>query len=1110
MTVYSVFSSLILGVQRNVDLSSNTLAVSNIRIGTSSDYATFDTSVVSGAVSIKFPSASLDLGNLLPRDLAETYIFVGNASNKAVAVAVSGDITISNAGVATIGATRVTNAMLAGSIQDSKLSQITTANKVAGSAVQLASGGGIQNASGLEVKVSEFVGDGVEDNGSNAIRVKLDGATLARSASGIKVNTIADAQIAALAAIAVNKLAAVTSNRALASDVSGFIVASAVLDTELAHLSGVTGAIQTQLNAKAALAGASFTGAIDLSNHKITSLGTPSNAGDAATKAYVDTAVISGGRVKEAILSSSQLSNAQGILPAALIDIEAQPIVDDTIVITNGTVTETWTFKASRTGAFEVAIGADHPATMANLASAIASDSASSSGVFDAALLVLDGDGVVIVTDKTTTVLPSITRIYGTWGTQASCQIISFHGDIEYSTNKVSINLPSADPVTSQFGFGRKLADLIDGEIHVTLDSNEQKSWNASLVSWVTMSGGGSVADATSASGGGVKGKVTFDSDKGLSVSSGVASVKVDASTINFSSGSLYVPNSAIGANQLAGQSVGYAKLGSVAGNGLTGGAGALIAVLNDGTSLAVSGSGVKVNYDNATIGLISTYLAVLDNSISAAKLTTGVAGNGLAGGNGTALHVVADATGGANLAKAINVSVNGVAVKVDGTSIDGNGSNQLEVVPGGVDHAQLYNLNSSSYTHLSATNAGLLTGAGDTSLHYHSADRARANHSGTQAASTISDFASVLETDVAGLFSSGTHTAISVTHAAGSLSLAAKYDNSTIEVNGSNQLYVASAGITSTQLAASVAGNGLTGGAGTALSVVAASNKAIDVSASGVAVKYDNSTVGINGTNQLYVPNAGITSTQLAAAVAGNGLTGGAGTALSVVSDATGGANLAKAINVSANGVAVKIDSSTIGANGSNQLYVPNAGITETQIASSSLLSTGGLQGGSGTKLSVKLDGSSLSSSSNGLKVTSSPSSIISIVTDVTLAANHTYAVRMSISGETAGRIYLADNDATSSDLFYVLGCVAVASSAYSQGDIVPVVLSGSVACSSDVNFGSLTIGKPVYLGAAGVLTTTAPSAVNSAVYRIGIVSATGSGTSALVVCGSGLNGIN
>lgn len=47
----------------------------------------------------------------------------------------------------------VTNDMLAGSIADTKLSTITTANKVSGSAVQLASGSAIANNTGLDVTI---------------------------------------------------------------------------------------------------------------------------------------------------------------------------------------------------------------------------------------------------------------------------------------------------------------------------------------------------------------------------------------------------------------------------------------------------------------------------------------------------------------------------------------------------------------------------------------------------------------------------------------------------------------------------------------------------------------------------------------------------------------------------------------------------------------------------------------------------------------------------------------------------------------------------------------------------------------------------------------------
>lgn len=69
---------------------------------------------------------------------------------------------------------------------------------------------------------------------------------------------------------------------------------------------------------------------------------------------------------------------------------------------------------------------------------------------------------------------------------------------------------------------------------------------------------------------------------------------------------------------------------------------------------------------------------------------------------------------------------------------IDTTGSNLTDIETR--NHADLQNLNTASYTHLSATNATDLTDGGDSTLHYHAADRSRANHTGTQILATISD----------------------------------------------------------------------------------------------------------------------------------------------------------------------------------------------------------------------------------------------------------------------------------------------------------------------------------------------------------------------------------
>jgi len=83
-------------------------------------------------------------------------------------------------------------------------------------------------------------------------------------------------------------------------------------------------------------------------------------------------------------------------------------------------------------------------------------------------------------------------------------------------------------------------------------------------------------------------------------------------------------------------------------------------------------------------------------------------------------------------------------------------------------------------------------------------------------------------------------------------------------------------------------AGAGLTKD-GNTLNVGATDTGCITVGNDSIGVAYDDSTIGASGVGvgSLIVKNGGITSTQLNASVAGNGITGGGGTALSVVAAA-------------------------------------------------------------------------------------------------------------------------------------------------------------------------------------------------------------------------------
>lgn len=72
------------------------------------------------------------------------------------------------------------------------------------------------------------------------------------SADSNTITNIDNNEIKAAAAIAVNKLAALTASRAVVSDGSGFLASATTTATEIGYVNGVTSAIQTQLDGKEA------------------------------------------------------------------------------------------------------------------------------------------------------------------------------------------------------------------------------------------------------------------------------------------------------------------------------------------------------------------------------------------------------------------------------------------------------------------------------------------------------------------------------------------------------------------------------------------------------------------------------------------------------------------------------------------------------------------------------------------------------------------------------------------------------------------------------------------------------------------------------------------
>jgi len=120
----------------------------------------------------------------------------------------------------------------------------------------------------------------------------------------IASDTIVNADINSAAAIAYSKLnlnGTITSadlvdgtivnadiNASAAIDWTKLGISSTVSSTEIGYVDGVTSAIQTQLDAKLPKTGGTMSGAIAMGTSKITGMGDPTLAQDAATKAYVD------------------------------------------------------------------------------------------------------------------------------------------------------------------------------------------------------------------------------------------------------------------------------------------------------------------------------------------------------------------------------------------------------------------------------------------------------------------------------------------------------------------------------------------------------------------------------------------------------------------------------------------------------------------------------------------------------------------------------------------------------------------------------------------------------------------------------------------------------
>lgn len=235
--------------------------------------------------------------------------------------------------------------------------------------------------------------------------------------------------------------------------------------------------------------GQAFTADQSLGGFRLTNVGTPSLGTDSTNKAYVDSSVVSGKTWKELVLHSDQLlsGGSGGVLQGILIDVEINPTANDTFIITDGTTTETFTFKASESVAFDVLIGGSAAATLTNLVQAINDDSTLWSAIETSGLDVYFSavPAVQAVVYRTATSTAD-DRVYGSLTATAGIQVVEFAtGPQNYEANSgTQSDLPAADPAAKRFGLGRVYASLEVAETHKVADDVSEYVWDSDDEAW--------------------------------------------------------------------------------------------------------------------------------------------------------------------------------------------------------------------------------------------------------------------------------------------------------------------------------------------------------------------------------------------------------------------------------------------------------------------------------------------------------------------------------------------------------------------------------------------------------------------------------------------------
>ena len=312
-----------------------------------------------------------------------------------------------------------------------------------------------------------------------------------------------------------------------------------------------------------------FAADLDANNHKVVNVANATADGDAVNYAQLQQVMTQGKLWKEVVFTNDQFADGAngGIRGGQVVKLSANLASGDTITLSDGTNVEQYVAGTNFN------IGANINATLANLAAAI---TLSANVALAATTDLLDSiDAVNNVMLMWQDTIGDVSRIYGNAGAAAKASIapktlLNLYEALD--TDMVAI--PTTDPAAVNFGFSKAHSALVNNETHMSRVNDSSYTWDNDANAW-NQTGATSIPYASKSEYG--KTKI----GDGLSVSTGLIAVE---------------------------------------------------AVANQG--IKVTGSGVEVDYDNSTIGIVGTKLAVKAGGVTNSQLQHSVVT--VAGDSGT------------------------------------------------------------------------------------------------------------------------------------------------------------------------------------------------------------------------------------------------------------------------------------------------------------------------------------------------------------------------------------------------------------------------------------------------------------------------------------------